>query len=77
MEQNDQTFLQVVLDRVEGAYALLIPFDEPEVMIRVPIRYLPGVKEGDYLLVSFQRDETGTKRSRESVAGLVERIQDR
>jgi hypothetical protein len=77
MEENEQTSLQVVLDRIEGSYALLILIDGQGEMIQVPVWYLPGVKEGDYLLVSFQRDETGTKRARESVAGLVERIQDR
>ncbi len=66
----------VSLDRFEGELAVLVTVDRE--VWHVPAGCLPeGVREGDVMRVSFERDEEETARLRDSIGDLQRRLLER
>lgn len=64
-----------IVDRIEEGIAVCVPADNEQVVIHVPIQYLPGhVQEGDHLLVLIQVDEHSTRREQEEAEQLLEQL---
>jgi len=72
MKEPGKTLMGV--DRIEEGYAILIPEDDPEEIIHVPLRYLPGVREGDIVECIFRRDEVATREARDRIGRIRERL---
>lgn len=73
MEKKPGKILMAV-DQIDEGYAILIPADEPEEIIHMPLRYLHGVKEGDILEFFFKKDETETREARDRLGTLREHL---
>lgn len=71
----DKTLMAV--DQIEEGYVILIPQDEPEEIIHIPVRFLHGVKEGDMVEFSFQKDEAATREAKDRIRVIRERLMDR
>ncbi len=53
--------MKAVIDRFEGDHAIVL-FGDEETKVDIPRQLLPlGVKEGDWLNVSFELDPEGDK----------------
>lgn len=68
----DKTLMAV--DRIEEGYVILIPQDEPEEIIHIPVRFLQGVKEGDMVELSFRKDEVATREAKDRIEVIRERV---
>ena len=67
--------LKVIVDRIEGAVAVLISCEDESVQVNVPVPLLPsGCREGDILTIRIERDRAATKAAQERVSGLVEKL---
>jgi hypothetical protein len=64
-----------IVDRIEEGIAVCIASDDEQVMIHLPIKYLPGdVQEGDHLIVSIQIDNQSTQCQKAEVDELLEEL---
>lgn len=64
-----------IVDRIEEGIAVCVPAENEQVVIHVPIQYLPAhVQEGDHLLVLIQIDEDSTRRQRQEAEQLLEQL---
>ena len=53
--------MKVIIDRIEGGYAVAeMPSME---YANIPLALLPGVKEGDVVIIEVDRDETEGKKA--------------
>jgi hypothetical protein len=77
MEKKKTHKILMAVDRIEEGYAILIPVDEPEEIIHMPVRYLPGVAEGDIVEFSFKKDENATREAGDRIGLLKERLLNR
>ena len=67
--------MKAVVDRVEGELAVLLLGDKGEFRLNFPLSLLPeGVKEGDVLNISIERDLAATEQTKERVSGLMEKL---
>ena len=67
--------MKAVIDRVEGELAVLLLGNKGEFRLNFPISLLPeGVKEGDVLNISIERDLAATEQTKERVSGLIEKL---
>jgi len=69
--------MKAVVDRFEGEYAILL-FGDDEVKVDFPKKFLPeGTREGSWLKVVFELDQEGTKKQKEKIAGLIEKLKNK
>lgn len=69
--------MKAVIDRFEGEYAVVLLGDK-EVKIDVLKKHLPsGVREGDWLKVTFEIDRQGTKEQEKKIGSLLERLKNK
>jgi hypothetical protein len=67
--------MRAVIDRVEGDLAVLLLGDKGEFKLNLPRSHLPeGCREGDVLIVSFERDQAATEQTKERVSGLMVKL---
>lgn len=67
--------LKVIVDRIEGAVAVLISCEDESVQVNVPVPLLPhGCREGDILTLRIERDRAATEAAQERVSGLLEKL---
>jgi hypothetical protein len=67
--------MKCTIDRVEEGTAVLIPVENPQYRITVPLALLPaGSGEGDILDMAFEKDPAATAAAKERVAGLIKRL---
>ena len=64
----------MAVDRIEEGYVILIPQDDPEEIIHIPVRFLHGVKEGDMVELSFRKDEDATREAKDKIEVIRERL---
>lgn len=77
MSRRVISVVQMTVDRIEEGYAILIPRDNPEESIDLPLKYLPGVEEGDILEVSLRKDEVATYEAADRISILREKLLNR
>ena len=57
--------MKLVIDRIEEGWAVCFVCDDERVQLDIPIEYLPaGVREGDYLNVTFELDRESAEEAR-------------
>ena len=67
--------MKAVIDRIEEELAVLLLGDKGEFRLNFPLSLLPeGVKEGDVLNISIERDLAATQQTKERVSGLMEKL---
>jgi hypothetical protein len=67
--------MNVSIDRIEDGIAVLFMRDDPLGRIHVPVSLLPpGCREGDVLILTFERDPAATAAARERISGLIEKL---
>jgi hypothetical protein len=66
--------MKAVVDRIEDGIAVLIPWENNGVQIRLPIFLLPDAREGDLLDIQIARDEAGTEAAREKSRNLIDKL---
>lgn len=74
MEKEYSQKILMAVDRIEEGYAILIPHNDPEEIIHIPLRYLHGVKEGDMVELSFRKDEIATREAKDRITIFRERL---
>jgi hypothetical protein len=74
MTRREKTVFQMSVDRIEEGHVILIPQDHPEETITIPLKYLPGVEEGDILELSFRKDEVASREAAYRVEEIRERL---
>jgi hypothetical protein len=68
-------FLRVVVDRVEGEWAVLVLYDDDNIRFNMPLALLPeGTRGGDHLRVSLEQDLESREREREKAARLLDEL---
>ena len=73
MSKRELTVFQMTVDRIEEGYAILIPGNYPEDSIDLPLKYLPGIEEGDIIELTFRKDEVATREAANHMEVLKER----
>ncbi len=69
--------MKAVVDRIEGAAAVLLLGDE-EIKLDIPLKLLPqGTREGSLLQVDFKLDREAEDKQRERIAGKLERLKNK
>lgn len=68
--------VRMVVDRREGRYLILIPEDDPEEEVQIPVRILKGLKEGEIIELSYVKDEKASKEARERIGDQIIRLKD-
>ncbi|MCK8825797.1 DUF3006 domain-containing protein [Fuchsiella alkaliacetigena] len=67
--------LELVVDRIEGDWAVLLIQPEENLSLDWPLAYLPPeVREGDLLSVNITKDELARKKREERVGDLIDRL---
>ena len=67
--------MKFTLDRIDEGIAVLISREEEPVRMTIPVSLLPpGVKEGDIVTLSIERDDEGTAAARIRVTGLLDKL---
>jgi hypothetical protein len=57
--------MKLVVDRIEGGWAVCLVYDDEQVRLEIPTEYLPaGIREGDYLNVAFELDRAGAEQEK-------------
>jgi hypothetical protein len=70
--------MKVIIDRIEGTIAVLIPMDDESLQLTVPLKLLPiGCREGDVLSIGIEKDTKANGVAKERVTGLIERVKKR
>lgn len=67
----------MTVDRIEEGYAILIPEKNPDDTIDLPLRYLPGVEEGDIVEITVRKDETATREAANRIQMIREQLLNR
>ena len=69
--------MRVVVDRIEGKYAVLL-FGEKEIKVDIPLELLPeGTREGSILNARFELDLNAEQQQREKVSKLLEKLKNK
>ncbi|MCW3490224.1 DUF3006 domain-containing protein [Dethiobacter alkaliphilus] len=69
--------MKAVIDRFEGDYAVVL-FGDNEIQVDIPMLLLPeGVEEGNWLKVSFELDQEGTKKQKEKIKEMLDKLSGR
>jgi hypothetical protein len=64
--------MKVIIDRIEGAIAVLMPADDDEAVFNLPLAYLPeGVEEGDHLDMVFTIDRKSREEAEQRTKDLL------
>ena len=67
--------MKFTLDRIDEGIAVLISREEEPVRMTIPVSLLPpGVKEGDIVTLSIERDDEATAAARIRVTGLLDKL---
>ena len=67
--------MNATIDRIEEGIAVLITAEGDPVRLTVPVSLLPpGIKEGDSVTLSIDRDNGVTKTSKDRVFSLIEKL---
>jgi hypothetical protein len=70
--------MNVIIDRIEGTVAVLIPCEDESLRFTVPVPLLPsGCREGDILSIGIERDTKATEAAKERMSGLIEKLKKR
>jgi hypothetical protein len=69
--------VKMTVDRKEGGYVILVPEDNPDEDILIPLRFLRDVEEGDIIEISFHKDEKAGREARERVEDLIVLLKNR
>jgi len=69
--------LKAVVDRFEGELSVVLVGDE-ETQIEIPKKLLPaGVKEGSWLKLNLELDPKGTRKQKEKISNLLDRLKNK
>ena len=67
--------MKAVIDRIEGDLAFVLLGENGEFQLNIPISLLPeGIKEGDILKISIERDIEATQETKQKVSGLMDKL---
>lgn len=67
--------MRVIVDRIEGALAVLSIYDNDEISFNIPLQYLPeGTKSGSHLTINFQLDKDSEAQTKEHVKDLLKEL---
>ncbi|MEW6731924.1 MAG: DUF3006 domain-containing protein [Acidobacteriota bacterium] len=65
--------MKVVIDRIEGEWAVLVDATNDAISFNVPLDYLPaGARAGDHLNISFQLDQQSRAATEQQVKQLLD-----
>jgi hypothetical protein len=70
-------FMKATVDRIEGDLALIILRDGKNIQFNLPCQLLLGIKEGDIIDISVEKDEKATEEAKRSVAALIEKLKNK
>ena len=63
---------RVVVDRLEGPLAVLVLYDDDSVKFNLPVERLPpGLREGDHLILTFERDDESRDEEKAKATNLL------
>ncbi len=66
--------MKAVIDRFEAEHAVVLVGDK-EIKVDIPKELLPkGSREGSWLNVTFELDAEGTKKQKEKISKLLEKL---
>ncbi len=69
--------MKAVIDRIEGNLAVVLVGDK-EVKIDVPLEILPvEAREGSWLKITFELDPEGTKKQKEKISDLINKLKNK
>lgn len=69
--------MKAVIDRVEGDHAVVL-FGDDEVKVDIPRALLPtDAKEGSWLKVTFETDHETTRKRKERISGLLDKLKNK
>lgn len=69
--------MKAVIDRFEEDYAVVL-FGDEEIKVDIPRVLLPGeAEEGSWLKISFELDEEETRRRKERIKDLLEKLKNK
>ena len=69
--------MKAVIDRFEGEFAVVL-FGDEEIKVDIPRQLLPSnAREGSWLYVTFETDPGGTKKQKDKVEDLLNKLKDR
>jgi hypothetical protein len=67
--------MKATIDRIEGGIAVLIPRDDENLRIQLPVAALPpDCREGDIVTISIGRDSEATREAKDRTAALIDRL---
>lgn len=65
--------IKAVVDRIEGSVVVLLIGDDEE-PVNFPLKHLPGVKEGDYLTMTWDIDKKATQDAKARISELLRKL---
>ena len=69
--------VNAVVDRLEGAYLILLWQEDESVQFHVPARLFPELSEGDIIEIEMRKYEAGTGTARKNVDELKRRLREK
>ena len=70
--------IKLIIDRFEGKYAILESQDRNPLILNFPRHLLPQeVKEGDVLNINIDIDQEETKRKKDKIQNLLNKLKER
>ena len=67
--------MKATIDRIEGGIAVLIPRDDENLRIQLPVSALPpDCREGDIVTITIGIDSEATREAKDRTAALIDRL---
>ena len=66
--------ITATVDRIEGELAVLLLREDEKVKFNLPVVFLAGIKEGDVVDITINKDAAATDEAKERVMGLIEKL---
>jgi hypothetical protein len=62
------------VDRIKGELAVLFLRGDTQVIFHLPVVFLAGIKEGDFVDITITKDVVATDEAKERVMSLIEKL---
>jgi hypothetical protein len=66
--------MKASIDRIEKDIAVIIFQEDTSVILNIPLRHLPKVKEGDIVDITITKEESATEDTRQRVTLMIEKL---
>mgnify|MGYP000978428664 CR=1 FL=1 len=66
--------MKASIDRIEKDIAVIIFQEDTSVILNIPLRHLPKVKEGDIVDITITKEESATEDTHQRVALMIEKL---